>query len=166
MILRAVHFLPLSCSAFRSKQCPMVQLPGLIHTGSLNLPGVGRTQETCDVSWICSDVEGCLRRLPSSNRRLKGQESLRKVPHRRSDVSNTADEMIVRQRARIKYVFGSRWSVHLVKCSDLKYFLRGFLPHKATPGVVLADTSPMTDLAMAMIRRKQPGDVQKQEIRP
>ena len=73
--------------------------------------------------------------------------------------------MVILLRARIN-VFGSRWSVHLVKCSELKYFLRGFPPRKATPGVVLIDTSPTPDLDMAMIQGKRPGDVQKEEIRP
>ena len=58
------------------------------------------------------------------------------------------------------------WSVHLVKCSELIYFVRGFPPCKATPGVVLVDTSPTPDLDIAMIRQKRPGDVWKEEKRP
>ena len=100
------------------------------------------------------------------NRMLKGQESLKKSPRRRCDLSGTADDMIVLWRARIKHVFGSAWSVHVVKCSELKYFLRGSPPPKATPGVVLIDASPAPNLDRSTIRRKHPGDVQKQEIRP
>ena len=49
--------------------------------------------------------------------------------------------------------------------SELKYFLRGFPPHKATQDVVVINTSPMPDLDMDTIRRKCPGHVQKEEIR-
>ena len=102
----------------------------------------------------------------TSNRWLQGQESLQKRPRRRCDFSDTADDVIVLYRASIKHVSGSAWSLHVVKCSELKYFRGGFPPPKATPGGVLSDTSPAPDLDMTMIPRKPPGDVQKEEIRP
>ena len=118
--------------------------------------GTGQTRETRETRCVL-DVWRYWRlftRLHTSNRWLKGQESLQKIPRRRCDSSSTVDDVIIRERARIKNVFGSRWSVHLVKCSKLEYFLRGFPPRKCTTGVVVINTSPKPDFYMATIRPK------------
>ena len=112
------------------------------------------------------DVEGCLRGPTHFKPVANGAGIPPKSSRRRCGLRDTADDVIVLWRGRIKQVFRSAWSVHVVKCSKLKYFLRGFPPPEATPGVVLIDTSPAPDLDMTMIRRQHPGDVRKEEIRP
>ena len=105
--------------------------------------------------------------LYSSNWWPKRQESIKNIPRRRCDLSgNTADDVIILYRARIKYIFGSRWSVYLVKRSELKCFVRGFPPREATLGILPIDTSPRTDSGIATIRRKRPEHIQKEEIWP
>ena len=89
----------------------------------------------------------------TSNRVTKGAGIPPKRSRGRCNLGDTADDVIALWRARIKHVFLSAWSGHAVKCSELKYFLCGFPPPKATPGVVHIDTLPAPDFDISMMRR-------------
>ena len=167
MVLRAVHFLPFSDSVFGIQIVSYrVYWQEASNSCSLEIPRfwTDASDAMCLVYVTMSKIVYAAAQFKPV---AEGAE-IHKIP--RVDAATwvtllTTWSFSVESQDKVYFRLEVASSSCQMQLAEL-FSSRGFPPRKATPGVVLIDTSPTSDLHMATIRRKHPGDVQKEEIRP